>query len=373
MSAAPASPTPAAAPAPATTAPAVAAAATPAAAVDSTIEEGHRVYIGNLAFSATEEQIREHLAKVGGEITSVILPTRYKNRPAGYAFVTFKNEADATKAVETLNETEIGGRQVHLQLARSKEENADRRTELLEKRKEAKAAKSAKAKEEKEAAEAADTAAVSSEKSADKADKPKKKKKAASKSRRRRPEDGDETAVDDEAEAEAAPKTAKPKKVKEPKAKAENGDSAEKEHKERKPRLALTGENTVFVANLPFTVDDEGLSAIFTNLSIKVKSAHVIKGIRKLPGRRAFRGSKGFGFVVLEDETQQVPAVEKINGLEVQERKITAKVAQEMKPIEELEVAAAKVDSKPVVKVDSKPDVKADPKDVKDVKVEATA
>ncbi|BEI81590.1 hypothetical protein CcaverHIS002_0207500 [Cutaneotrichosporon cavernicola] len=373
MSAAPASPTPAAAPAAAATPASAAAAATPAAAVDSTIEEGHRVYIGNLAFSATEEQIREHLAKAGGEIISVILPTRYKSRPAGYAFVTFKNEADATKAVETLNETEIGGRQVHLQLARSKEENADRRTELLEKRKEEKAAKAAKAKEakeKKEAADAADAAAVSSEKSADKADKPKKKKKTASKSRRRRPEDGDETAVDDEAEAEAAPKTAKPKKVKEPKVKAENGEPAKKQPKERMPRLALTGENTVFVANLPFTIDDEGLSAIFTNLSIKVKSAHVIKGIRKLPGHRAFRGSKGFGFVVLEDETQQVPAVEKINGLEVQDRKITAKVAQEMKPIEELE---AKAGAKADAKVDSKPDVKADAEDVKDVKVEATA
>jgi RNA recognition motif-containing protein len=224
----------------------------------------------------------------------VILPTRYKNRPAGYAFVTYKNEADATKAVESLNETgtsdllsppslhcsssstfhcaptlysvpssartptflpsaarqsshptEIGGRQVHLQLARSKEENAERRTALLEQRKEAKAAKVAKAKEAKEEKEAADTTAVDSEKSADKADKPKKKKKAAPKqSRRRRPEDGDETAVD-EAEAEAAPKAAKPKKAKEPKPKAENGDAAEKEPKEpkeRKPRLALTGE-----------------------------------------------------------------------------------------------------------------------------------
>ncbi|GMK54072.1 hypothetical protein CspeluHIS016_0106580 [Cutaneotrichosporon spelunceum] len=352
MSAAPASPASAAAPV---------AAPAPVAAVDSIVEEGHRVYIGNLAFSATEEQIREHLDKVGGEITSVILPTRYKNRPAGYAFVTFKNEDDATKAVKTLDETEIGGRQVHLQLARSKEENAERRTELLEKRKEAKAEKAAKAKEEKKAAAAAaDTAAAGSDKSADNADKPKKKKKAAPKSRRRRPEDGDETVADDDAEVEAAPKATKPKKAKEPKTKAENGDAAEKEPKERKPRLALTGENTVFVANLPFTIDDQGLSDIFTKLSIKIKSAHVIKGPRKLPGRRAFRGSKGFGFVVLEDESQQVPAVEKINGMEVQDRKITAKVALEMKPIEELEVAAAQSEAK----ADAKPDVKADTKDV---------
>ncbi|CAK9783881.1 unnamed protein product [Cutaneotrichosporon oleaginosum] len=382
--ASPAAAAPNAAPAPATTSATAQAAAAPAAATatDSTEDyEGHRVYIGNLAFSATEEQIREHLAKVGGEITSVILPTRYKNRPAGYAFVTYKNEADATKVVEALNETEIGGRQVHLQLARSKEENAERRTALLEKRKEAKAAKVAKAKEVKEEKEAADTPAVDGEKSATRADKPQKKKKAAaSKSRRRRPEDGDETAVDDEAEAVDTPaKPSKPpKKAKEPKAKAENGDAADKEPKERKPRLVLTGEfskNTVFVANLPFTVDDDGLSEIFTNLSIKVKSAHVIKGIRKLPGRRAFRGSKGFGFVVLEDEAQQVSAVEKVNGMEVQDRKITAKVAQEMKALEEIDNEMAQRNSKTDVKADAKADTKAEVKaDTKtDAKVEATA
>lgn len=81
-------------------------------------------------------------------------------------------------------------------------------------------------------------------------------------------------------------------------------------------------------------IDDDGLSALFTDLSISVKSAHVIKGLRKLPGRRPFRGSKGFGFVELEDESQQSEAVEKVNGMTVGDRKVTARIAQEMKPIE---------------------------------------
>lgn len=99
----------------------------------------------------------------------------------------------------------------------------------------------------------------------------------------------------------------------------------------------VNDQNTVFVANLPFTVDDEKLAELFSNLSIKVKSAHVIKGIRRLPGRRPFRGSKGFGFVELEDPSQQDEAVEKINGSNIGDRKVTAKVAQEMKPIEEIQ------------------------------------
>ncbi|RSH81792.1 uncharacterized protein EHS24_007984 [Apiotrichum porosum] len=308
-----------------------------------------QVYVGNLAFTATEEQVKEHFDKVGGEIVSVILPTRHKSRrPAGYAFVTFKDEADANKAVETLNETEIGERKIQLEVARSKEENAERKSVILEKRREAKATKEPKE------AQAADAAAETSEdKSADKADKPKKKS-AKKAGRRRGPEDGDD-AAEAEATGEAAPaatKTRKARAPKQPKEGANGDEAAEKKAKaepaERKPRLQLTGETsktTVFVANLPFTIDDEGLSALFTDLSIKVKTAHVIRGLRRLPGRRPFRGSKGFGFVELDDPTQQQEAVEKINGSAIGDRTITAKIAQEMKPIEEIQAEADKADA----------------------------
>lgn len=121
----------------------------------------------------------------------MILPTRFKSRrPAGYAFVTFKDEADANKAVETLNETEIGDRKIQLQVARSKEENAERKAEILAKRKEAADAKRKENAERKAAAKAAkdaekaqssaqaggDTTAVESDKSTSKATKSKKKK-----------------------------------------------------------------------------------------------------------------------------------------------------------------------------------------------------
>ena len=43
--------------------------------------------------------------------------------------------------------------------------------------------------------------------------------------------------------------------------------------------------------------------------------------------------------MVLEDDSQQNEAVEKVNGAAIGDRKITAKVAQEMKPIEDKEGA----------------------------------
>jgi RNA recognition motif-containing protein len=94
-------------------------------------------------------------------------------------------------------------------------------------------------------------------------------------------------------------------------------------------------QNTIFVGNLPFTVDDEALAEIFTNLSIKVKSAKVITGVRRPRDEtRPFRGSKGFGFVEVEDPAQQQEAVDKVAGTLVGDREISAKIANEMRPIE---------------------------------------
>ncbi|GFZ45870.1 hypothetical protein JCM24511_03602 [Saitozyma sp. JCM 24511] len=318
-------------------------------------DEGFRVYVGNLSYSTTEEQVREFLGKAGGELLSVALPLRFGKRPAGYAFASYKDEADAKKAVEQLNDQEFDGRKILLELARSKEEVAERRNAADEKRKEAKAAKAAE--KAARAAEKGEAAPAQAEPAATES-KPKKKR-SARKPRRRLPEEGEEATgaeVEGEASDAVAPKPkGRARKPKEARIDAAEGEgeggvaaTTEKKKRERKPRaprLELTGEqsqNTIFVANLPFNVDDDALAAIFTNLSITVKSAKVIHGVRRgKPGSRPFRASKGFGFVEVEDPAQQKEAVEKVEGSLVGDRKITAKIANEMKPIEREQAAEA--------------------------------
>ena len=100
-------------------------------------------------------------------------------------------------------------------------------------------------------------------------------------------------------------------------------------------------QTTVFVANLPFDVDDEGLASIFTNLSIRVKSAKVVVGVRRNRDGKTFRASRGFGFVEVEDPAQQQEAVDKVEGTTISDRTLSAKIANEMKPAEEEEVAEA--------------------------------
>ncbi|KAK8869547.1 hypothetical protein IAR55_000114 [Kwoniella newhampshirensis] len=299
-------------------------------------DEGHRVYVGNLSFTATEQQVREFVAPAGGEILSVNLPLRFGRRPAGYAFVSYKDEADAKKVVEQFNDKELGDRKLRLEIAKPAEEVAELRKAKDEKRKVARdAAKAAKAEA---AATAKESAPADAEVTEGENKTKKKSKKSSKKPRRRLPGEGEEGEAAGET-SESASKARIDVNGADGEAKTEEKKArAPRPKKERQPRLALTGEeskNTIFVANLPFNVDDEGLAAIFTNLSINVKSAKVVKGIRRArPGSRPFRASKGFGFVELENESQQTEAVEKVEGTLVGDRNITAKIAKEMKPIE---------------------------------------
>lgn len=78
----------------------------------------------------------------------------------------------------------------------------------------------------------------------------------------------------------------------------------------------------LFVANLGFNVDDAGLSAIFTDASINVVSARIV---RRRWGRP--RKSKGYGFVDVGSEEEQKKAIELLQGKEVDGRPIAVKIA----------------------------------------------
>lgn len=317
-------------------------------------DAGFRVYIGNLPFDATEEKVREFVAPVGGEILNVHLPLKFGKRPSGYAFVGYEAEESAKKAVEQLNDKSFGERTVTLQLARSKEETAERRKASDERRAAAKATRAL----EKKQKTIAERQQVIVEGGDIGEDAPKAKSKKSAGRRRTAAEGEDEVAEGADGEAASKPKrkprNRKPKSQEaridgdaEGAAPAEGEEKPKKEKKARKPRqpkLELTGEaskNTIFVGNLPFSVDDEALAEVFTNLSIKVKSAKVVMGVRRVRDEtRPFRGSRGFGFVEVEDPAQQQEAVDKVAGTLIGDRTISAKIANEMRPVEKEAVEA---------------------------------
>ena len=80
-----------------------------------------RIYVGNLPFSSSEEDVRE-LFETYGSVVSVGLPTdRETGRPRGFGFVEMSNE-DATKAINALDGHDWGGRTLRVNEARPRGE-----------------------------------------------------------------------------------------------------------------------------------------------------------------------------------------------------------------------------------------------------------
>jgi RNA recognition motif-containing protein len=84
------------------------------------------IYVGNLSFNATEDDIREAFAQYG-EVSSVsIITDRETGRPRGFAFVEMPDSEKAKEAIEKLNLAEIDGRAITVNEARPKRERPRR-------------------------------------------------------------------------------------------------------------------------------------------------------------------------------------------------------------------------------------------------------
>ena len=74
---------------------------------------GTKLYVGNLNYNTTEEELREVFGEDGRQVSEVaIVMDRETGRPRGFAFVTMGSEADAKAAIEALNGHSLGGRTI---------------------------------------------------------------------------------------------------------------------------------------------------------------------------------------------------------------------------------------------------------------------
>jgi RNA recognition motif-containing protein len=81
-----------------------------------------RLFIGNLPYSATEADLREHLSGVGAP-SQVVLPTdRETGRPRGFAFVDYTDRAVAEEAIRRFNQQPFKGRPLAVSEARPRED-----------------------------------------------------------------------------------------------------------------------------------------------------------------------------------------------------------------------------------------------------------
>lgn len=81
-----------------------------------------KMYVGNLPWSATTEELTEFFAQFG-EVTDVHIPTdRDSGRPRGFAFVTMGSKSAMVDAIKGADGTELQGRELRVNEARPREE-----------------------------------------------------------------------------------------------------------------------------------------------------------------------------------------------------------------------------------------------------------
>ncbi len=77
-----------------------------------------KMYVGNIPYTATEEDLRELFSEYG-EIESLkIMTDQFTNRSKGFGFIEMVNEEDAKKAIGTLNGKDFKGKSLTVAEAR---------------------------------------------------------------------------------------------------------------------------------------------------------------------------------------------------------------------------------------------------------------
>lgn len=79
------------------------------------------IFVGNLNFRTTEDEIRTLFAAYGNVDRVSLITDRDTGQPRGFGFVEMSNDAEAERAIAELNGREVGGRAINVNEARPKE------------------------------------------------------------------------------------------------------------------------------------------------------------------------------------------------------------------------------------------------------------
>ena len=88
--------------------------------------ENSKLYVGNLPFASTAQDLEALFGQVGTVNVVEIIFDKFTGRSRGFAFVTMANGDEAQKAVEQFHGHEIEGRALSVNIARPREERAPR-------------------------------------------------------------------------------------------------------------------------------------------------------------------------------------------------------------------------------------------------------
>jgi len=85
-----------------------------------------RIYVGNLPFSASEDEVRELFGEYGVVSSVNLITDRETGRPRGFGFVEMENGEEADTAISSLHQYSMGGRSLNVNEARPREARPQR-------------------------------------------------------------------------------------------------------------------------------------------------------------------------------------------------------------------------------------------------------
>jgi len=268
-----------------------------------------KVFVGNLSFKTKADELAAEFSAAGRVVSANII-TRGP-RSLGYGFVELESEEEAAKAVAMLNKRSVDGREINVELAKPRDESriAERRQSRGTGRPRGRGGRGGPS--------------------------------AGSGGGRGRgppdtnappPSNNSNNSSTNFQPLDDAPRGFRPRRFRPrgpPNSGAPSNSNAPGDNaplRERRPRgpprprdlsNRTPSPTTLFVANLPFALDDAGLSGLFKDL--KVSKAHVVMNRN---GR-----SKGFGFVEFLNEGDQKAALTASDKMVVDQRELIVKIA----------------------------------------------
>jgi len=229
-----------------------------------------KVFVGNLSFKTKDSELAAAFSQAGNVVSANII-TR-GNRSLGYGFVELESQAAAEKSIELLNKHVLDGREINVEIAKTREADQGQRSPVPA------------------------GADRGGERGGERGGRGRGRGQGRGRggfgfSRGRGGGRGGYGA---------------------PRGRGGRGGRVPTEPKNRNP-----SSTTLFVTNLPYSLDDKELGDLFSEFN--VKSSYVV--------RRPNNRSKGFGFVQFSTEADQKNALQKLNKFVVQGRELIVRIA----------------------------------------------
>jgi len=85
----------------------------------------NKMFVGNLPYKMTDEDLKALFAEFGEVVEAVILTDKFSGRSKGFGFVTMANEEQAQAAIKGLDQKEVEGRNIKVDVARPPREKSE--------------------------------------------------------------------------------------------------------------------------------------------------------------------------------------------------------------------------------------------------------